>query len=277
MQRFIERRELVGGSLPELSTRKLLPNLLSECIIETKGLDKVFASVCVGTSIFYGTKCGHILLWMAYSKPIVIYEGKEPIHSLAVCPQKSWVAATAGARILLFRLPDFVLTHTLNGHEDTVFSVSFVSDFTLVSVSRDSTVCFWNILEPCLTLKLNAHGAKVRNLAFSSSRKELGTISADGFIKLWDSQSAHLLHSMPLAYTKEAIALACQTHLYAVGSQHHISLIDSRIPAYLTHFDSVDGNSLNYSCLNRRMGCSFIIFGPKHCHSWRWKRLSQFF
>lgn len=68
------------------------------------------------------------------------------------------------------------------------------------------------------------------------------TLSLDGTCKLWDVERMRPSSTIPLLYTNETVCMAVEEwrNLYAVGSQHHITLIDPRLGRFVRIVESCD-------------------------------------
>ncbi|RDW85905.1 hypothetical protein BP5796_04230 [Coleophoma crateriformis] len=79
---------------------------------------------------------------------------------------------------------------TLEGHQDTVWTVAFSSDGQLLaSGSFDNTIKLWDPQTGTCLRTLQGHQGLVRAVAFSSDGQLLASGSGDKTIKLWDPQS----------------------------------------------------------------------------------------
>ncbi|KAI8919986.1 WD40-repeat-containing domain protein [Powellomyces hirtus] len=178
--------------------------------------------------------------------------------------------------IQIYKLPTFEPVGILHGHRDMVFSLAWVTDTLLVSGARDTTVRTWDIrsllfrrnshphqlsslhkqrsrsalsvhskiLRPSTTFR--EHRGKVRDMQYSAPLAHLATLSTDGYVKLWDARQMRVGTAIPLRYTEETCCLAMSNTqhtsapLYAVGSAHKISVLDSRAKDVVLTFDSLD-------------------------------------
>ena len=186
------------------------------------------------------------------------------IHAIALHPSKTLVAVGQGGpsnTIHLFHLPSFQSIALLNAHQDKIFGLDWASDTLLVSVGRDGAVIFWDVSnllssgKPVLTRKDSALGLggmevcedeSIPTLFPSAVHRERGrqraikanplsgataTLSSEGFVKLWDSQTSSFISHIPLENTLELVSMASlDSHqsVWAIGSQSHITLIDGR-------------------------------------------------
>ncbi|KAI8806692.1 WD40-repeat-containing domain protein [Cladochytrium replicatum] len=168
------------------------------------------------------------------------------IHSIEINPSRTMVAVGAGEPtefIQVYDLPSFRPLAVLRGHTDMVFSIEWVNDTTLVSGSRDTTVKLFSIDRDALQLhplpqpaiphrvSVKHHSSKVRDLRMDPLRSQFLTLSTDGTIALWDARECRVVQSSPLIYSSETVCvgLDAETHIYAIGSQSHVSFYDPRV------------------------------------------------
>jgi WD40 repeat protein len=79
---------------------------------------------------------------------------------------------------------------TLEGHSDTVWSVTFSHDSArLASAASDATVKIWDMSGACLQT-LSGHSSDVYSVAFSHDSAMLASASGDMSIKIWDMSSS---------------------------------------------------------------------------------------
>eukprot|EP00128_Syssomonas_multiformis_P015593 Colp12_sorted_trinity150504_noHs@16421 len=86
------------------------------------------------------------------------------------------------------------------------------------------------------------HTSKVRDLKFNSRTKQLATLSADTYVKLWDASRLVATTSIPLHYSKETVCMDFEEdrNLVAVGSQAHVSFLDPRTASVILSVESID-------------------------------------
>jgi len=267
-----DRRNLLSSYIS-----RRVPALLKEREYKTDGYDKVFASVWwTDEEVIIGTKCNklaviNVVTGKKIEIPSVVPAGTvastDPIHcsgihALAINPSRTLLAVGAGKPtefIQIFKLPSFEPVAVLRAHSDMVFAVSFLSDDTLISGSRDTSVRLWKISDETKfseisletgnsmtahhpSISRNDHRGKVRDLKYDSSLKQAMTLSSDGFVKLWDTNTLDVITTLPLIHTQETVCLGVDLdhHLYAVGSQSHVSILDPRCSSIVHSFTSCD-------------------------------------
>lgn len=247
-----------------------------ECVLAN--MDKIFCSVWLNdTQILMGTKCQNLIILDAVTgKKILLpkaldnlIEFEDPpiqsqcsgIHSLAINPSKTMLAVGAGKpneNIQIYQLPSFEPLCLLKGHQDMVFAVSWIDDYTLVSGSRDKALKTWRINDEMSITKLSnglspinvykstysriEHEQKVRDIVFDKDTTQIFTLSTDGYVKIWDSAKSKVMTSVPLTHTNETVCMSLDAidHVVSVGSQAHISMIDPRLGKIIHTFESLD-------------------------------------
>ncbi|KAJ6176749.1 hypothetical protein N7485_003663 [Penicillium canescens] len=86
---------------------------------------------------------------------------------------------------------------TLTGHLDSVYSVAFCSDRSmLASGSSDETIKLWNVKTGKELQTLTGHTSWVSSMAFSSDGSILASGSYDHTIKLWDVKTSKELQTL---------------------------------------------------------------------------------
>ncbi len=98
-------------------------------------------------------------------------------------------------KIRVFSLQDFTLKYELSGHTNSVFTLQYVANGTLlVSGGRDAKLISWDVENRYVQVQLvNAHLFAINDLALSPANDLLATCSMDKSIKLWDAQTLQLL------------------------------------------------------------------------------------
>ncbi|ORY77837.1 WD40 repeat-like protein [Neocallimastix californiae] len=80
------------------------------------------------------------------SSPTVLFPCSG-IHSIAVNQSNTLLAIGSNKpfEIILYKLPTLYPIAILTGHNDLVFSVEFIDDYTVISGSRDMNISIWNV------------------------------------------------------------------------------------------------------------------------------------
>lgn len=247
-----------------LKSRRL-PSLFQEKEFSLGRSDKVFASQWLDErKVVCGTKSNQLFVldMMSGSKisqPLLegsplseMPEVNCGIHSIKI-NHESKLLATSGQNpnhLAVYRLPTFDPVCVGEGHSDWIFSVEWVDDFHLATGSRDGSISLWCVQDPvrrmgdnelslpitspanslCSTLDQEIGKDKIRDLAYDQNFQTLISLSALGYVHLWDMTTCQTKRSFSLEHGEETVCLALESDgmLYAVGSQSHVSLYDVR-------------------------------------------------
>ncbi|XP_077988908.1 DDB1- and CUL4-associated factor 12-like [Glandiceps talaboti] len=251
--------------LSRLAAQKM-PMLLRQQEVNLGDVNKVFASEWLSENqVIIGTKCNSLMVLdlntnQRFQIPLLKDEGKETvrdtrfggIHSIAVNPSRM-LLATGGEdpnSVAVYKLPTFDPVCLGNKcHEDWIFSMEWLDDQFLATGCRDNTIALWSVKEELyrdiesqhsllpeyrrispLTKKQCNAGEKVRALAYNDRTQEIAALSTNGYIHMWDAHRFTQNFTVPLPYCRENVCLAISNDLsvYAVGSQSHVSFLDSR-------------------------------------------------
>jgi WD40 repeat protein len=108
---------------------------------------------------------------------------------------------------------------TLQGHTDTIFTVSFSPDGKeLATTSFDSTVKLWDAETGQELDTLAGHSDVTTRTAFNADGSLLASSSFDGSVKVWDLETGEELYTLPgHDATPWAIAFSPDGKLIATG------------------------------------------------------------
>ncbi len=115
---------------------------------------------------------------------------------IAINPMvNEFIVGFSDCYIRSFSLTDYSLQKEWLAHDNSVFSVSFTTDFRyLVSASRDAHIKIWDTWSHYeLQQAIVAHIYAINSLAFSPDGKIFATASMDKSVKLWDTEQWKLL------------------------------------------------------------------------------------
>lgn len=256
----------LGDSFKKNLTTRQLPFLFKEREVALGRTDKVFASQWLDErKVVCGTKSNQLLVLDMTSEwkiSLPVLEGSPAsempevncgIHSIKISPERN-LLATSGQNpnhLAVYRLPTFDPVCVGEGHMDWIFSVEWIDDFHLATGSRDGSISLWCVQDPVTQkedneLKLcikspasrlystldqqNKGKDKIRDLVYERNSQTLVSLSALGYVRLWDMNTCQAKSTMTLEYPDETVCLALEKDnmLFAVGSQSHISFYDVR-------------------------------------------------
>jgi WD40 repeat protein len=140
-----------------------------------------------GKTIAYGTFDSALVLDAETGSLIKSLSIPNHVGDLAFSPDGRLLATASDDRkIRLWRMDNFDLVATLEGHAGYVNGVAFSPDGKLiVSGSRDKLVGIWDVESRQLLNMLAGHAAEVLRVAINPFGTLIASVSWDGTVRLW--------------------------------------------------------------------------------------------
>ncbi|MBI4673497.1 MAG: hypothetical protein HY741_17735 [Chloroflexi bacterium] len=149
-----------------------------------------------------------VQLWrVADGAPLRALEHPYSIASVAFSPDGALLASggcdkvTTGpcleVQVRLWRVSDGTLVRTLAGLTDSVWSVAFSPDGTMLAAgSTDGKVWLWRVSDGMLLRTFSGHTDLVRSVTFSPDGTMLASGADDKTVRLWRAADGMLLHTL---------------------------------------------------------------------------------
>lgn len=121
--------------------------------------------------------------------------GEKSIRCIAVSPSGNEIAVGDSSHsVHILDRENFALKKTLNGHNNSVFSVCYSPDGNyLLSAGRDAHLLVWSPgLQYRLMNDIPAHMYAINHMTYSPDARYFATASMDKSIKLWDASNFKL-------------------------------------------------------------------------------------
>ena len=148
-----------------------------------------------GKLLASGTDDGRVVLWEAASGQKLRDLGSSlsgergRVRSVVFNPEGNRLAASRGARIVVWDVASGAELYSLDGQQRGISSVAFSSDGKhIASAGDDSRVVVWNTQNQEMKFALRGHTGAVRSVVFSSDGKTLASAAEDQDhpVVLWD-------------------------------------------------------------------------------------------
>ncbi|MYF55498.1 T9SS type A sorting domain-containing protein [Candidatus Poribacteria bacterium] len=183
--------------------------------------------------------------------------GKGWINEIEYSPDGSLLAVASTVGIWLYDAETGAEKALLTGHTESVTSVSFNSDGTmLVSGSWDHTVRLWDVTTGMLKATLTGHEGTVNSVDFSPDDTMVASGSNDNAVRLWDvaseTRKATLWHTEnvnsvkfrpPDGATLASVGDDNRVRLWDIETLTQKATLNLRYDGYSISF-SPDGNTL---------------------------------
>ncbi|MCP4345427.1 MAG: tetratricopeptide repeat protein [Desulfobacterales bacterium] len=149
------------------------------------------------------------------------------VRTVAFSPDGAILASGDNDNIIrLWDIPNRKLLKTLEGHNNSVWSLAFSPKGRLASGSSDNTIKLWDVTEGKLLQTLEGHKGRVRSVAFNPDGTLLASGGDDNTVRIWnvvDSKTPKILHG----HTSAVYSVAFNpdgTHLASGGNDNTVRI-----------------------------------------------------
>lgn len=165
--------------------------------------------------------CGDIRIFdFTTGRLVKRLQGHEgPVYDLAFSPDGSRLVSAAGdARAFIWDVSAGVITHRLDGHDDSVNRAIFAGNAAVITGSLDGTVRLWSANDGKEIEAIGNKGSRIMALAVTGDATRLAVGEESGRLSLWDISSSPVTPLGGMAFNWLIGALAFspdQRHLIA--------------------------------------------------------------
>ncbi|MFN7312818.1 MAG: WD40 repeat domain-containing protein [Bacteroidota bacterium] len=141
---------------------------------------------------------GVVLVWDIATFQIIhqLNHSDKSARALYYDANNNWLAVGySDYKIRIFNTHDFKLEHTINAHENSVFTLAYYAPTQeLLSGGRDVMLKSWQVTNDYQPdVNIPAHTLHINHIALNHSGNLFATASMDKTIKLWKSENMQLL------------------------------------------------------------------------------------
>ena len=120
----------------------------------------------------------------------------EKLRQVAIREDEKEIAVACGDGLVrIYETENFQLTHRLEGHDGSVYSVAYhPNGKSLVSGGKDAHLRFWSTEESYRLIRsIAAHNFAIYSIVFHPNGQWVATGSRDKTVKLWEAESFDLI------------------------------------------------------------------------------------
>ncbi|SMD37224.1 WD domain-containing protein, G-beta repeat-containing protein [Reichenbachiella faecimaris] len=154
----------------------------------------IFDMKVVGDLLVVGTGEGKLVV-IDLPKLKVLHEVEvcdQNIRDILITKDNNCLVASSDSFIRKYQLPNFELQEKIQAHDNSVFALLEKGE-TLISVSRDARLKFWDTSQLKLSESINAHMYAINDIVERKDGAYLATASMDKTIKIWDYAQRKLI------------------------------------------------------------------------------------
>jgi len=149
--------------------------------------------------IYVASKDGTLSVWNkeTFQHERVIVTSNQSLRVIDFNPSANEAAiGCSDNKIYLLDLNEFKIIRSLEGPENSVFSVCYLNDATLIAGSRDARLYVYDLGEYRLKFQIKAHLYTINYIVPIVNDKFIATASRDKTIRIWNASNFELLKSL---------------------------------------------------------------------------------
>jgi len=115
-----------------------------------------------------------------------------------------------------------ILAHTLEGHTDWVYSLSFSHDCKLLcSGSDDKSIKFWNPADGSLVKSIDQAHTGYVSVSYSPNGRILVSSGDDNTMKIWDAETFELKHTFEQEFVTNQLTITAHSNYIVSANDDH--------------------------------------------------------
>ena len=168
-----------------------------------------------GNSVVAVSQAGvQVFSWPELERQTTLPASAANLHCLAFSPDGMQLAVGGGdpsvaGGVEVFAWPSGKPVSRLDGHDDSVRSVAWMDNDTLLTASIDREIQVWDVTKKSSVLNLKGHSRGVDAICLLENGRTLVSTGTDQSLRVWSLESGELLRSLN-QHTKPVHALAAR-------------------------------------------------------------------
>ncbi|MFI5134798.1 MAG: WD40 repeat domain-containing protein [Chitinophagales bacterium] len=149
--------------------------------------------------IFVASKDGMLTVWNNESFQLerMMVVSDQSLRMIDFHPAKNEAAlGCSDSRIYLADLKNFKIISALEGPSNSVFSLCYLNEKTLLAGSRDAQLYVYDLGENKLKVQIKAHLYTINHIVPILDGRFIATASRDKTIRIWDAENFELIKSL---------------------------------------------------------------------------------